>query len=214
MPWPMVHFAVAQQLCLTEPSSHLLIGSIAPDAIHVRGKITREQKWITHLVRDGRLPDANLIKENYLHYLNLKPEKAWKEYIYGYFAHIYTDLRWVQTLYADFKKENIDDKDNIGYTYNQEVSQLEFELKRSQHGTDSMLNKLKDSEGHAMPPFVEKSEVEQYRTIKLEWLLDERNEPKIELIYFTLDKVEMFIQDVAGELATLFIPSGIYPQGG
>lgn len=214
MPWPMVHFGVAQKLGGPEPSSHLLIGSIAPDAIHVRGKITREQKGITHLVRDGRLPDANLIKENYLHYLNLEPEKAWKEYIYGYFAHIYTDLRWIQTLYADFKKENIDDKENIGYTYNQEVSQLEFELKRSQPWTDSILNKLKDSEGHAIPLFVEKSEVEQYRTIKLEWLLDERNEPKIELIYFTLDKVEMFIQDIAGELNTLFIPSGIHAHGG
>ncbi|PJN55646.1 hypothetical protein PAEVO_23680 [Paenibacillus sp. GM2FR] len=149
-----------------------------------------------------------------MHYLNLEPEKAWKEYIYGYFAHIYTDLRWIQTLYADFKKENIDDKEHIGYTYNQEVSQLEFELKRSQPWTDSILNKLKDSEGHAIPLFVEKSEVEQYRTIKLEWLLDERNEPKIELIYFTLDKVEMFIQDIAGELNTLFIPSEIHAHGG
>ncbi|MEC0310640.1 hypothetical protein P4H67_28150 [Paenibacillus lautus] len=214
MPWPMVHFGVAQKLGGPEPSSHLLIGSIAPDAIHVRGKITREQKGITHLVRDGGLPDANLIKENYLHYLNLEPEKAWKEYIYGYFAHIYTDLRWIQTLYAAFKKENIDDKEHIGYTYNQEVSQLEFELKRLQPWTDSILNKLKDSEGHAIPLFVEKSEVEQYRTIKLEWLWDERNEPKIELIYFTLDKVEMFIQDIAGELNTLFIPSGIHAHGG
>ena len=100
------------------------------------------------------------------------------------------------------------------YTYKQEVSQLDFELKRSQHGTDSMLNKLKDSAGYSIPLFVEKSEVEQYRTLKLEWLLDERNEPKIELIYFTLDKVEMFIQDIAGELAALFIPSGIHPHGG
>lgn len=76
------------------------------------------------------------------------------------------------------------------------------------------MNKLKDSEGHSISLFVEKSEVEQYRTLKLEWLLDERNEPKVELVYFTLDKVETFIQDTAAELRTLFVPSGIHDDAG
>ncbi|MEF7437906.1 hypothetical protein V4V36_01110 [Paenibacillus lautus] len=214
MPWPMVHFAIAQQLGTPKPTPSLLLGSIAPDAVHVRGNITREQKGITHLVSEGLLPDTNRIRENYLFYVTQKPGKAWNEFVYGYFAHIYTDLRWVQTLYADYKKENKADKDSMRLTYNQEVSQLEFEIMRSQHWAGSVLNKLKDSIGHALDPFVDKSEVEQYRTIKLEWLLEEGNEPKIELIYFTLDKVERFVQNTAAELSTLLAPKGTHEQGG
>ncbi|GIP03738.1 hypothetical protein JNUCC32_07110 [Paenibacillus sp. JNUCC32] len=214
MPWPMVHFAIAQQLGTPEPTPSLLLGSIAPDAVHVRGNITREQKGITHLVNEDLLPDANRIRENYLLYVTQKPGKEWIEFVYGYFAHIYTDLRWVQTLYADYKKENKADNESLRFTYNQEVSQLEFEIIRSQHWAGSVLNKLTDSMGHALAPFVDKSEVEQYRTIKLEWLLEEGNEPKIELIYFTLDKVERFVQNTAAELSTLLAPEGIHVQGG
>lgn len=40
MPWPMVHFAVSEEVTSGKASPCLLLGSIAPDAIHARGEIT------------------------------------------------------------------------------------------------------------------------------------------------------------------------------
>ncbi|WP_340401130.1 hypothetical protein [Paenibacillus sp. FSL H8-0079] len=51
MPWPMVHFAIASEL-ISEPSPELLLGSLAPDSIHVRTN-TRTEKAKTHLMPEA-----------------------------------------------------------------------------------------------------------------------------------------------------------------
>ncbi|GGH27234.1 hypothetical protein [Paenibacillus segetis] len=129
MPWPMVHFAVANEICLIDVSPSLLIGSIAPDAVHMRGNVTRQEKGSTHLVCDDQFPRIDIIRDNCLKYLNER-----------------TELEW-----------NITD-----------------------------------------------DEVNQYRDVKLEWLLNETNEPKIELSYFLEEKVRAFIVETAVELNQLF----------
>lgn len=50
MPLPMVHFSVAVKYFENEeiPSAFLL-GSIAPDSIHMRKNTNREDKKLTHL---------------------------------------------------------------------------------------------------------------------------------------------------------------------
>lgn len=44
MPWTMVHLAISDQIYTGDSSPNLLLGSISPDAIHMRGKITREDE--------------------------------------------------------------------------------------------------------------------------------------------------------------------------
>lgn len=48
-------------------------------------------------------------------------------------------------------------------------------------------------------PFITDDEVNQYRDLKVEWLLNETNEPKIELSYFLEGKVKAFIAETADE---------------
>ncbi|WP_431090203.1 zinc dependent phospholipase C family protein [Paenibacillus sp. 8b26] len=105
MPYPMVHFAIALELCSRTPSSSFLIGSIAPDAVHVRGNVTRSEKGITHFVCEERFPSIEVLKERCQYYLNLNDETNWKDYILGYFAHIYADIRWTETVYSNFERE-------------------------------------------------------------------------------------------------------------
>ena len=55
MPLPMIHLAVAvgvHTLAGREPSAAFLLGSIAPDAIHMRDGADRSDKERTHL--EGR----------------------------------------------------------------------------------------------------------------------------------------------------------------
>lgn len=61
--------------------------NIAPDAIHMRGNVTRKEKGVTHLISEDRFPSMEIFE-----YLNMNMELAWKEYILGYFAHIYADI--------------------------------------------------------------------------------------------------------------------------
>lgn len=204
MPWPMVHFAVAERVSLSNPSPEFLLGSISPDAIHARDPVTREEKGATHLMNEGEFPSVDTLKKSCLTFLHKDKDPEWKEFVLGYFAHIYTDIRWTHTLYADFEKDYTGDADRIRAIYNQEVSQAEFHLLRSEAWAGSALAKLQRAHAYAMEPFVTQHEVSEYRDIKLAWLWNDRNEPGIHTKYFTEEKVKHFIRRTSSELLELF----------
>ncbi|BCG59449.1 hypothetical protein PUR_28740 [Paenibacillus sp. URB8-2] len=73
MPWPMVHFAISEILTDGNSTPDLLLGSIAPDAIHMRGHVSREEKGVTHLVHNDKLPAKEVIMEKCREYLLKRP---------------------------------------------------------------------------------------------------------------------------------------------
>ena len=204
MPWPMVHFAISQRLSDRESSPELLIGSIAPDSLHIRGQITREEKGMTHLVHNNQLPSKELIIRTMHMYLPQRPDLEWKEFVLGYFSHIYTDLRWTDTLYTDFERTyKTEADDNIRRVYNQEVSQVEFDLLQTEGHTEQLFKTLLKAQGYTIDPFVTMLEIQKYRDTKVKWLQDPMNNPQITLMYFQMDKVNAFIENTAGELREL-----------
>ncbi len=210
MPWPMVHFAIATNVSLLDPSPSFLLGSIAPDAIHMRGNVTRKEKGCTHLVIEDKFPSIEILKRNCLEYLSMNMELEWKEYILGYFAHIYADIRWTETIYAEFEREYQGDKKDIRKIYNQEVSQVEFNLFRAEEwAQQNIIRRLQRANAFTISPFVTENEVSQYRDIKIDWILDESNEPKLKTIYFNEKKVSDFIIYTSNELNGLFNEWGV-----
>lgn len=204
MPWPMVHFAIATKVYVTDPSPSFLLGSIAPDAIHMRHNVTRKDKGYTHLVSEDKLPSIEIIKKNCLEYLNQNTEVEWKEYILGYFAHLYADLRWTETIYAEFERNYQGDKQDLRNIYNKEVSQIEFNLFKSEEWAQSVITKLQRAKAFTIEPFITRQEVSQYRDVKIEWLFDDGNEPNINPIYFAAGSVRDFIIKTSNELSELF----------
>ncbi|WP_422657508.1 hypothetical protein ACK8P5_17310 [Paenibacillus sp. EC2-1] len=93
---------------------------------------------------------------------------------------------------------------NIRRTYNQEVSQLEFEILRSRDWADRVLFELQTARAYSIEPLVTEIEVAQYRDLKLGWLQDAANEPQINTHYFTEDRVNDFIIRTANELNERF----------
>ncbi|CAM4056977.1 hypothetical protein [Saccharibacillus endophyticus] len=55
MPWPMVHLAVAAVI-MPEPSAELLLGSLAPDAVHVRRSKGGLAQWIRRMTSIRKNP--------------------------------------------------------------------------------------------------------------------------------------------------------------
>ncbi|MFC0214140.1 hypothetical protein ACFFK0_17060 [Paenibacillus chartarius] len=93
MPWPMVHFAIADRVCCGEPSPSFLIGSIAPDAIHARAGSTREDKERTHFVQNGTLPTVDEIGRQAAHFFHQDEAPEWKAFVRGYMSHVYAGVR-------------------------------------------------------------------------------------------------------------------------
>ncbi|WP_135547421.1 hypothetical protein [Paenibacillus cymbidii] len=205
MPWPMVHLAVSDRLFAGEATPALLLGCIAPDAIHMRGNISREEKGVAHFVRDQKLPDISLILEKCVEYGGRRSEMEWKHFVLGYFSHIYTDVRWTHTVYADFENRCRGEKNTIRSTYNSEASQLEFTLMSELENSDRLLAKLSGASSFEMSPFVTLAEVDQYRQSKLAWLSEPLNEPQQELQYFQTDRILHFIHDTVKEWNELTI---------
>ncbi len=209
MPYPMVHFAIASELCLRNPSPSFLIGSIAPDAVHVRDNVTRKEKGITHFVCEDRFPSIEVLKERCLDYLNLNDEIDWKDYVLGYFAHIYADIRWTETVYTNFECEYRGVKDEIRKIYNIESNQVEFDLIRREEWAEAVLNKLRVGSAYTIETLVTQIEVSQYRDIKLQWLRNKDNEPQITPIYLREDVVKNFVSRTSNELNDLYKEWGV-----
>jgi hypothetical protein len=209
MPYPMVHFAIASELCLRNPSPSFLIGSIAPDAIHVRDNVTRKEKGITHLVCEDKFPSIKVLRERCRYYLNLNDEVDWKDYVLGYFAHIYADIRWTETVYMNFEHEYRGEKEEIRKVYNIESNQVEFDLLRGEEWAEAVLDKLHVGIAYTIEPLLTKNEVSQYRDIKLKWLRNKENEPQIFPNYLREDVVRIFVSMTTNELIDLYKEWGV-----
>jgi len=209
LPWPMVHFAIAEKVCAGDPCPHFLIGSIAPDAIHARPESTREDKGRTHFVNNGIMPTTGEIGQNAVLYSSRNDSPEWKAFVRGYISHVYADLRWTETLYTAYETSFHEGLTDIRSTYNQEVSQIEFLLMKSESWTESVIAKLKVVEALPLTPLIEAYEIHAYRDAKIKWLLHAHNEPGIELTYFKEANVRNFISQTAKELKELFSQWGI-----
>jgi len=97
MPLPMVHLAVAVQMHRLEgsaPSPDFLLGSIAPDAIHMHPDSGRDDKRRVHLaeIHDPHHERARLLLAQ--HGSDRSSAMGFAE---GYVAHLLTDYLWFET---------------------------------------------------------------------------------------------------------------------
>src|SRR4051794_16203115 len=111
MPLPMIHCGVAVKYFDNEeiPAAFLL-GSIAPDAIHMRKNTAREDKKRTHLNVETDGPVMNYVQERYEEYISQSPDEEWKWFVRGYFAHLLTDYYWLHSVYSVFKEKALFDR--------------------------------------------------------------------------------------------------------
>lgn len=207
MPWPMVHFCIAEQVWKQDLTSELLLGSVAPDAIHMREGTTRQDKGRTHLCQeDGTMPDLAVIQR--FCEVNLSStDQRFRHFIMGYAAHILTDLRWTETVWQAFV-EKIGQQDHepnepIKNIYNREVCQLEYHLLRSEEWADRALTSLLHSTTYPLPPLLTEREITLYGERVVRNLRDGTIEPRILPFYITDDIVKKFIDRTSVELKEL-----------
>ncbi|NOU65435.1 hypothetical protein GC096_15480 [Paenibacillus sp. LMG 31461] len=207
MPWPMVHFSIAEKIFDHDPSPEFLLGSIAPDAIHMRANTTRQDKGRTHLCEeDGTMPNLQTFSEFCKRHLTHNDLDT-NQFILGYVSHLYADLRWTETVWNDYVgKINLEmdgQNQSIKSRYNVEVCQIDYNLYRNEVWSNKIFDSLLQAREYAIPNLLTDEEITQYRVHIIQNLRNEGKEPGIVPIYITDAIVKSFIIDTVGELKSL-----------
>jgi len=200
----MVHFAIASEL-ISEPSPELLLGSLAPDSIHVRTNL-RTEKAKTHLMPEaGRFATDEELKDFFETQKKLAySDPKFLQYLCGYIAHIYTDRVWTFDIYPAYEVHP-----NGRSVYTQDVTKLEFMILRNWNRANDWLNELNVGRAFDLGGLLE-SQVYQYRGEKIEFLANPDNEPLGDLNMLSMEAMEEFIHKTALALKELYTEWNVY----
>ena len=109
MPLPMIHLSIAKSILdsgyKANDVSQFYLGSISPDAIHMRKDTNRKDKNDTHLIPEGKRWIDVDEAEYYgfmLDYFLKNQHKADKDFLCGYGIHILADMIWTKQVYYEF----------------------------------------------------------------------------------------------------------------
>ncbi|MCP1425514.1 hypothetical protein J3D43_004030 [Paenibacillus xylanexedens] len=200
----MVHFAIASEL-ISKPSPELLLGSLAPDSIHVRINL-RTEKAKTHLMPEaGRFATDEELKDFFENQKKLAySDPEFLQYLCGYIAHIYTDRVWTFDIYPAYEVHP-----NGRSVYTQDVTKLEFMILRNWNRANDWLNELNVGRAFDLGGLLE-SQVYQYRGEKIEFLANPDNEPLGDLNMLSMEAMEEFIHKTALALKELYTEWNVY----
>jgi hypothetical protein len=206
MPLPMVHLAVAMHLYRQEentPSPDFLLGSIAPDAIHMRPNAGRDDKRRVHLseAHDPHHERARSLLAGYR-----SDESTALGFAEGYAAHLLTDYLWVETVIDSFRRSippGLSDQEERSLYY-LETDQIDFCLYHRMPWRAEVWSKLAAAQPRDFSPLLTAEEIGQWRDRTLVWFEELKQEPMIEPVYITYADVEAFIDQAAHETMRAF----------
>jgi hypothetical protein len=200
----MVHLAVAVrtlELIGSEPTSAFLLGSIAPDAIHMRPNTTRSDKQKTHL-----LSDASGLKDRHIRRLldcYRARGSAALDFAEGYVAHILVDRAWTETVLESLRRQLPAAMPHAERRslYYQESDQIDFDLYHQMPWRPAVWGLLAQAQPIDFEPLLTGDEIARWRDRTLDWFESLKQEPMIEPAYITAALVQTFVFDMASTLA-------------
>jgi hypothetical protein len=205
----MVYLSVA--VALSEkagrfPSADFLLGSLAPDAIHMRPGSQKCDKEHVHLIDLGASPQGllQLFRTEYG-----LAESQPDGFAGGYLAHLLTDRLWWQTIIAPFRAKFPPDfpEPDFRKLYYRDTDRIDFDLYRQMPWQAQAWSSLESASAADFPPFLTATEILQWRDRTLHWFDDPIHTALGEPVYLTLLKTQTFILQAVAEIASLFSSS-------
>jgi hypothetical protein len=219
MPLPLVHFAIAHELAQVDPQAltpAFLLGSIAPDAIHMRPGTTRADKNRTHLLKSSHAETADA---DYLEAVRHFLLPAWQQpatpahFRKGYVAHLLADRLWLQTVYAHFRTvlpPELSGEAGVRRYY-QEVDQIDLALYRQMSWRAEVWQRLAQAEPQPIADLLTADEVGGWQARTFAWFEQHQANPVVECQYIPSSLVLGFVADSAKWIIEQF--SRWQPQG-
>lgn len=207
MPLPMVHLAVAMQVYpsrKTLPSPAFLLGSIAPDAIHIRRDTRTEDKHYVHLRKAADQVKLSHVQKLLRRYRNDESETI--DFAEGYVVHILTDMAWFSTIYESFRSSLPDGLSHIERRtlYYQETDQIDFNLYAQMPRRSELWELLKIARPIDFDSLLTAEEIRGWQQRVLHWFTEIKEEPKIQPKHITDEIVQRFITEAVQVIIAWF----------
>ena len=212
MPLPMVHLSVAVALSEKEgifPSADFLLGSLAPDAIHMRPNSVKLDKEHVHLIDLGASPSQllQIFRTEY----GLDQSRP-VGFAGGYLTHLLTDRLWWQTVITPFRAKfppAFPDSDfrRLYYRY---TDRIDLDLYRQMPWRPLAWSSLQAATAVDFVPFLTAVEILQWRDRTLCWYDDPAHASTVEPVYISRLDTQAFIVRAAEEINALFIKGALH----
>ena len=206
MPLPMVHLSVAKLLIeehgLTpnNPGSFYL-GSISPDAIHMRAGSTGKDKGVTHLNMRG-MPD----RQKYLEEFKQNNTAPKDDFELGYLVHVLTDVLWAMHVIEEVFGSNYAKDANPALpnkeAYYNDTDFLDNQLYATMPWRKDVWALLQNAPSQEMPGLLTAQEVDAWRVRTLTWF-DTFTKPLNPIKYLSMAEIESFLAKGAAEISSL-----------
>lgn len=200
MPLPMVHFQVDVHLFEGhEVPSSFLLGSIAPDAIHMRKNSTREDKRATHLDIEAQESKFEFVAQEYARLIRSDSDDSWKWFVRGYFAHLLTDYFWLNRVYRPLFKQSAQRDglmpDEMRKAYYADTDQIDLHYYYNKPWKDAVWQSLNEAKAVDIEPYLTAGEIHDWRQRTIHWFDSKPEESGIIPRYITEPIVEQFCID-------------------
>jgi hypothetical protein len=168
----MVHLAIAVQMCGLRhrtPTPAFLLGSIAPDAIHMRPDAGYTEKGWVHLWASPGLPDRERVRALLARYWDKTPELV--DFAEGYAAHLLTDHSWritiLERLFEPIRQASTEEEQRA--LYYQDTDQIDFNLYHRMPWRPLVWEMLAAAQPVDFADFLTAHEIDQWRDRTLKW---------------------------------------------
>ncbi len=199
MPLPIVHLGVAKEMIgkldITDISAYYL-GSISPDAVHMRKNFKREDKKVSHL----HSTDMESRKNNAKNFILNNLSNPHHDFYCGYGVHVLTDIFWDETIYSIFKSRYIEDKTPVQderWAYYNDTDKLDFELYNKYEYRPEIWNYLSGSKAIGIDGLVSADEVSAWNNRTLHWFDSGESQHKNPIKYIFYDELIDFFKETA-----------------
>jgi hypothetical protein len=194
----MVHLAVARQVRVVqnrEPTASFFLGSLAPDAIHMRKDARPDEKHVVHLRATG----------DHLYHARLHEllARSWRQpaknhdFAEGYAVHVLTDWHWFTGVFSAFCQALPDDvtPQDRRTLYYHDTDQLDFDLYHTMPWRAHVWTQLASAHPTDFETLLTAHEIHQWQQRVLHWFGELMQEPQTVPQYITEHVVRQFIHE-------------------
>jgi len=194
MPLPMIHLSVAVKIesFKTQKSAEFYLGSISPDAVHMRSNFVQEDKIKSHFNTkvSAAIDELDSLCEKIENSVGKE-----REFLLGYLIHILTDLFWHDTIYKTYEKRYAADPAAIqdrrmGY-YN-DTDQLDFAFYEKESWRPAVWELLAQAEIFYVEGIVNKDEVAAWNLRTLNWYNSGKSQHTNPIKYISYEDLDGF----------------------
>ena len=212
MSYQMIHLQVAYSLLSSLPDvknqSDFLLGSVAPDAVHMDEDFTIEAKIHSHLFEgcgewaDTKYPDK--WKDNILSFWNRYRDSGSviRDFALGYTVHCLTDRCNDQNIWVPLRDENQDCSDYAAFRerFQYEARHIDIWLEQTSRDRDAIRELLAAGRAYDLEDYIKAGSLEKQRYHLLYEQYDCDKVDADDFVYVTKEKIENFLKTTVEEI--------------